>query len=409
MAQGVTRWLGLTVLGCALVALALLPPAPPVWSAAPAYRSRASDRLVPQVQRAWVLSRTLALRDSLLRATASSWRPEEHLRVVVARHLPVSLRAAIDTTLAPARALLGAAGAGARVLVAAVEDTLAPPDLPGALPRGIELAYLLPQATDRRTCLVIATLGRDAIGTLRGGMTADSLLRRGLRSRWIDQGSLGELLGPCAFYGAFGSPGKGLAGWLQSTDYVPALDAAYFVGGAAPPPPPPEPVTSPAWWRQRWAMDLRPDLEACASGQPERCRRAVLAPSEPWSLWYAPQFRIGAELSVPGLPNLGRLGRAAIQALDVLEAEFLDDLLGEIGPQRFAVLWRSDEPLEQAFARVVGQPLGTWTMRWVQRRLGKAPRGPTVPLPAALWALALIGVAFAGGAAYAARRSRRTS
>ncbi len=408
MAPGVTRWIELTVLGCALVAVALVPPAPPRWSGPVARRVYPSRALEPRVQRAYALSRTLALRDSVLRATARSWQPGERLRVVAGNALPAALRAAIATTLAPARELIGGSGDGVRVLVAAVEDTLPPaPDLPVSPPGGIALAYVLPQATDGRTCLVIATLGPDAISTLHAAVAVNSLSWRDLWSRWTRASSSGALLGPCAFYGAFGPPGRRIAAWLQSTDDRPALDAAYFLGasGAAP-----EPVATPAWRRPwSWSPYLRPGLEACASGQAERCRDAVLAPSEPWSWWYAARFRVNAALSAPGVPNLGRLDAAGFQRLEGTETEFLGDVLRDVGPRRFAALWRSDEPLERAFARVVGEPLGTWTMHWVQRRLGRAPRGPTVPLAAALWALAVVGLAVTAGTAYAASRFRRPS
>ena len=403
MAQSVTRWTGVILLGCAVVALALLPPAPPGWLTTPVFRWRASRLLAPRVQRAWDLSRTLALRDSVLGATASSWRSGARLRMVAASGVPASLVASIRKAVAPAESRRGGSAAPVRVLLAAVEDTLHPvPDLPVAPPRGITLAYLLPQATDGRTCLVIAAVGPDALAALRAGVSADSLLQRDLWGRWTGASSPGVLLGPCAFYGAFGPPGAGVAAWLRSTDGVPALDAAYFVGAASGGPA--EHWSAMEWRRQPW---LAPDFEACAAGRADRCGAAVLAPGEPWPWWYPPQFRFGSQLSAPGVLNLGRLRRAGFYRLDVLEADLLDGLLRGIGPQRFAALWRSDEALDQAFAAAVGQPLGVWTMHWVQQRIGKAPRGPTVPLPAALGTLLLIGLAVAAGTVYAASRPRR--
>jgi hypothetical protein len=84
---------------------------------------------------------------------------------------------------------------------------------------------------------------------------------------------------------------------------------------------------------------------------------------------------------------------------------FLSDLLDEVGRERFAAFWRSEEDAETAFLEEIGIPLEQWTMQWAQRHYEcDLIRGPGVPLRHVLVGLLIAGVFIGGSAGLAGRR-----
>lgn len=408
MALGLRSWIGLVAAACAVAAFALLPPPrsqDPFFFALAGGWGSASNRLEPRVRRAYDLSRTLTLGDSLLRVLPRGTGSHDRVTVLVSSGLPASTRPSLEALLAPARSRLAQGNGPTRLVFALVVDTLSPAANANIFWEArLQFAYLLPRGTDGRTCLVVAALSNPGIVRLRRGLALDSLVRQSLWWQWGEEPLRGALLGPCAYYVAFGPAGRGVEAWLQSSDYIPALDPVWVVGGS-------QPLgrhridwaRGTSWWRSEWSFWRFPDLEACASGLQRRCAQAVLGAAEPW--WNAGYtFRVAGEMSVPGVANLGRLERRSAPRLGFLAPAFVNDLLEDVGPERFAAFWRSDAPVEEAFAQAIGVPLGDWTRDWVQGQVGVAARASSVPPFAAVSALLLALALFAGGAALATRR-----
>lgn len=157
--------------------------------------------------------------------------------------------------------------------------------------------------------------------------------------------------GGCLLATQFGPPGKGLATWLATgREYrlpgsVPRLDGPVRTLHAMNTPWVTGHQFDPegAWW----SMD--PPVSACLAGRSEFCVEALdLGPARTVSGRWA-FYRQSVGLSV------------------VLPAELLSDL----GPERFATVWRSDDPLPVAYTKVTGRPFDEWAMHFAQHVFGR--------------------------------------
>jgi hypothetical protein len=68
---------------------------------------------------------------------------------------------------------------------------------------------------------------------------------------------------------------------------------------------------------------------------------------------------------------------------------FVSAMITQFGRERFAKFWRSDLPVEAAFASAFSQPLGAWTADWARRQSqGQAlPNAPSLGVGATLRAV----------------------
>jgi hypothetical protein len=417
MAFRLSSWIGLTAGGCAVAAVALLPPEPAREPWAWVRPMRPAEQVARQLRRAYNVHRTLAARDAVMRELrGTGGATEKRMAVVTGRGVPAPLGDALQRLVQPVSDLLDARRTNTRLAVAVLLDTAGPPAntlgelyYPGTTDTAgpaMSWGVLLPEATDGRTCLVVLSIYRRGLGRLRtSGVPHDTML---LRSYWwpVWDDSFGRsLLGPCGFYAAFGSPGPGVKGWLESADYIPAIHAGWIHGrpGAEPAPVPRPPLS---WWRRSWTwrVGFHPLLEACASGQADRCREAVMAPATAAWIYDRPDFAVASQMSPPGVVNVGRLGRAAAHGLGPNGAQYLSDLVRDIGPDRFARFWTSNAPIDQAFEEATGTTIEAWTMRWARRYLGVTPRGPTPTPTTVVISLVVAAAVLAVGAVYTTRR-----
>ncbi len=80
----------------------------------------------------------------------------------------------------------------------------------------------------------------------------------------------------------------------------------------------------------------------------------------------------------------------------------MGDLEAEFGRDRFARFWTSDQTVEDAFVTAFGEPIGVWTMRWAQDRMGYQKAGPSTDAQSVLLTLvtllACVGIATATAA-----------
>ena len=181
-----------------------------------------------------------------------------------------------------------------------------------------------------------------------------------------------DVLGPCSFHWAHGSPGPAIRRWLRD-DGMSRLARAPWPGGGYRFPPVSEHRGAFGEWNLRnrdfTSVYGRESTvgEGCLAGRIDACRRAVLDPRayvEPESYPELEEW-ISSGRSRSGEPFGGR------------ERTWMGDLESEFGRDRFARFWTSDQPVEDAFAAAFGEPIGVWTMRWAQERLGVQKAGPS--------------------------------
>lgn len=226
-------------------------------------------------------------------------------------------------------------------------------------------SYLLPDSTDRSTCLVVASLPHFAYS--RRHLPPDQLLNWGAGT-----------LGPCAFYARFGVPSPRVERWLGARQFDVAFHPGWFRQ--------PRSREGNYWMfgdeadRQWWWGALyshTPETLGCLAGRPEACRRGIAAfdragaggkprvvlPFDPW--------------------NFNKVKLIGAQS-------FLSDLVREVGDERFQEFWTTALPVDSALTLALKQPVGEYTVSWL-RRFTVAPRfgaGTT-------WLDAGLGLAFA--------------
>ncbi|HEY3279962.1 MAG TPA: hypothetical protein VGJ83_05570 [Gemmatimonadales bacterium] len=261
-------------------------------------------------------------------------------------------------------------------------------DRPGApSERGGGVAYLLPDSTDRTACVVLLPPGL--------GLTRWLLSERRPEDRFRLEDWLAASLGPCAFYAAYGAPGKPVRRWLAQRGFDLALAPAWRD------PPQGSPYVGffvnsmTRTWNWEWVYHQSFPAVACLGGRAGGCREAVLAGAGgdwrdsvprvlvPSRVWWRQQRLIAGE-------------------------RYLADVARAVGPERFVRFWNSPLPVDTALAAALGEPVGEWTARW-QGSLGPPlpPLGASAPLGSALLALLLAAGALSGVALSAARRQVR--
>jgi hypothetical protein len=255
------------------------------------------------------------------------------------------------------------------------------PDVPRA--RGV--TFVFPDTLHRAMCLAVLPEGLGGRQFFRGPRPAVTAPI----SRWLEQG-----LGPCAFYGAFGSPGREIGRWINGQGYrfaiaphwwdrTPRREMAFWT----PDPALPMSRQSAAWWTYFYSM-FPWDGVACYAGQASRCATAVfdstaLADSQPsrWSSgdWWRDQVMISG-------------------------TGYLSDLVGDLGADRFSRVWSADVPLDSGFTLATGTTLAEWTQRWAWRRGPRISAGPVAPPLDMATAVVFAALALAATVWYGDRR-----
>ncbi len=377
MALSVKRWIAAALMGCAVVAVGLLPPEvepPPDLLRFTPRQQTATAQIARAVQRDYQTLLQLAHRDEalrLLRATRAAGtapvtlidpRVPEHPgigRVAAARTI-----AAFDSTM---RALAPRDTGIQLVLFASRDTEFAAPRVGGLVAlRNVE--YALPGVTDGRTCLVIVPVS----------------------PRFYSYTS--DLLGPCGFYAAFGRPGPAVRQWLRATGYYVATNSDWSTARS------PHRVNLDEMMRnmslsQIWDVmgyaGLTHDAAACAAGRLWRCR----IPLDAIPPWAGPH------------PGTGPLADITTGSWWHEEQQwFLADLVQAMGYERFGRFWRSPLPRDSAFAAAFGTSIEQWTHRWIAERRPGVRLGSAIRLSSALLGFVFAIGLVAGGAYYTTRR-----
>jgi hypothetical protein len=250
------------------------------------------------------------------------------------------------------------------------------------------IAYLTPDSTDRTICM--ASLPAGSYWTLFILGKRDARHEGfGRFAQWLQAG-----LGPCAFYAAFGTPGRPVRNWLAARNW----DVGLYLGshGIAG-----ERFSSldlmgnpgfSGFWDAVYS--LPPATVACLAGRHSGCRAAVLAGA-------------ADEGAIP-IPNVILVERRWWRVQHLLPGErYLGDVARTVGRDRFLSFWTSGQPVDTALAAALKRPVGEWTADWERGFVRPIRLGPVPPLGSVAIALAIAALALALVAVTASRRQIR--
>lgn len=372
------RWVMLVVLSCAALAAFRLPPnghSPWLdWEqrARTVNQATIASNLNRKIMDLDEVTTLLARRDSVLAAVHGSSGRVAPL-VIASAKVSDRERQLIESAVRDQQQAIGRNGGPLALSI--VSDTSGP--IPKRLTYNSQRQFILPPATDGQTCITIVRLGR-------GRREMESEDRKGI-------------LGPCAFYAAFGPPGPGVETWLRERGYDVAADAVWPARAdgntgilVARKPSRKEELERWLDFQRSWRSM---DITACSGGDRASCTRSVRSAARTYQRSPIPD---GLVIQRRGWEYQSHLGPAV--------PTFLADLLTVYGREKFARFWRSSGELEPAFKAAFGESVGDFTMRWMRYRYGPDKRGPYIAPRSALLSvvtsLGLVGLC----AAMATRR-----
>jgi len=402
MAPRLSYWVGGALAGCALVAVAYLPPQPP--HEVPEKILRAPEHMVTQRIRSRLATavwawQTLERRDSLLEvARRRGLLDEDGVVLMVESGLPPSVGEVLAGVLHEPDSVLRANGAMGPLLVAVLLDTVRVTDgLRSGTPWGTRVTYVLPAATGGPACIAVMTIGTWAARMILSGQFTPVQMRRYTPAA--------QIVGPCAYALRFGPPGPAVREWLAENQYLQAQDPQWITErDPVPLTPGVRAPTEMVWW---WWHDTPIELSSCAAGNHKSCREAVLGKRA-----YRTEKEIlerqafARSIIPPGVAPQQRYWSIR-HPLGWSSGMFLSDLLNDRGEESFARFWRSELPLDSAFGEAMEIPMEQWTERWAQAQIGIPERGPGLPLGTALLGVVLAGAIVGGGAFLVNRRQIR--
>jgi hypothetical protein len=394
------------VVACFALALAYLPPR----GARPSDRSSLftaqTRQATPARQRAQAVSDEWRAADGSLRLLRARRQVHELLRearagtpgtslIVVSESADVATATAplADSAIHVAWRQLGLGETKFRVAVI-IQLSSAAQGHDRPLPEEGRAVYLGPDSTDRTTCIAVVSLGSYWTRIVAGDLRAAEVLEAAGRVPFEALVQFFKAgLGPCAFYAAYGTPGKSVRGWLvaRGWDLALTLDAGARGRGSSV-----MGITDP---RYSWSWDaiyaLPPTAVACLASRPEGCRAAVLAGASDDPV-----------IPVPDIVDMDRRWWRHVPRL-VGGQRFLGDVAHEVGRDRFLSFWTSALPVDTALAAALKRPVGEWTAEWQRDFVGPIRLGPAPPLGGVAIALAIAVLAVVVVAVTASRRQVR--
>lgn len=378
MARSLRLWIGVALGGCLVAFVAALSPVtslprnPPEevhassWGARAGTLARAWGKTYEQLRLAQYRAALEPLADSARRAGGAA-----PLLLIDGPSTPGQRRMLSDQL---AQMWKRADPEGFKVAVALVlvrdsGSTGAPPDSPRTRRDGAS-SYFFPDSAHRTLCVAVVP----AMFATQRFFASPNPVATAQTVTWLAQS-----LGPCAFYGAFGTPGPTAARWLRGQGFEFTLLPHWWMRD----PPAGQPVwwveaSGQSWWWGYFYSALPFDGIACYAGRLPRCLTSVydstaLADSAPTSWNTANWWRNQGFLSGTG---------------------YLSDVVAAVGADRFSRLWTTDLPFDSAFHLAVDTSLMDWTGSWARRNgphitIGGAPPPGTLPGGLIVSALAL--------------------
>ena len=384
MALTLRHWLAGTLVVCAAVAVARLPPPePPASAFGPPERilspaRRRVGRIQAELREARIQLGRAEHRTEVLRAVrAAGPRPGAAPLLVTNLRLAPATRRAIEEQLGAVWREIGPVSGDIAVGVVLVDQGW--------------LMQVLPPATDGRLCAVALPVEWSLRWMLR---STDAPHPDQLQS-WLRNG-----LGPCAFYGAFGRPGTKVEQWLLGRGFDLGYDMDWVGARARPRGFEQSVVVAPNLrFRPFWEPDDRYgslDAVACNAWDLARCHAVLFNPD-------TTAFR-EVRRDPPGVViRLWWRSRGTLYG----GSHYLADLVRGMGRDRFQAFWRSAAPPDSAFLAAMGMPIEVWTAGWQREHMGALRVGSGIRPLSVFLALLAVGLCVAGGAYFAGRRQTR--
>ena len=395
----VTRWAALVLTGCIVIAFAYLPPRGKASSPSRLFMSQ-SPQVTPARRRAQTLAEEWRATDGARRLL--EWRanlrqqwsrdtiavPGAKVILMTESAISPSKVQMVQATMDTAWRQLGLADT--KVSVALILELSEPrPPTGDPAPEQDQIAYLEPDSTNRTTCLAFVPVGPYWTRFILGTQKSDQARMRTRFVQWLSAG-----LGPCAFYAAYGTPGRPVRQWLAARNWdvaryldAPGINGEHFSSLNL--------MGDPRFsWYWEAVYSFPPATVACLAGRPSGCRAAVLTGSD-------------RELTMT-IPQVVRIERRWWRTQHLLPGErYLSDVARTVGRDRFLSFWTSSLPVDTALAAALKQPVGEWTEQWERRFVPRIRLGAAAPLGATAWALLLAAAALATVALTASRRQVR--
>jgi hypothetical protein len=376
----VKRWIGACVIGCLVLAVMLLPPQgnddpffrwTPRWST----REQGLDTRV-QSRRIHGLLLWQAYRHAhdveIAQREFGAKAPSGAMSVWYDADVSSAARREVGRLLAADESARGSWQAKGGVGVLVFTDTTTAVDgvrLPWGYNSGlIASTKVLPptRATGGR-CVTVIRIGHLAL--LGGGsIPADRALLDG-----------------CAFYDAFGNPGPQVGAWEDTSKFAFARGLSFA------------PRDSTSIKLRRWGYDDYyygdERFARCAANDLAACAAMIREPviSFYWRFW--------RDASVPAPASSVEWTERARG----VNATMLDDMVRDIGPERFARVWQSPKSLDSAYFDATGESLAAWVHRRAVSIDGPYHIGPLPTLTSAILTLLAILVSLMASARYARR------
>lgn len=336
------------VLACGALAVALLPPHPPVAphfaiaNPAQAAANRANWALWSQVEALAALERVGPLRNAEHHVSGSPTQPQVQIGPGIPKVTAQSFIAEVRSAWTNLRPIAGTVPVG----IALVRDTARTYDGFSRMYRAYRGAvwamYVLPDSASGTGCYSVVATATAAI-TPRSTSYLDQLARDG------------TALGPCALYAMFGRPGPRIGAWLKQGG------ARLAIAGAE--------------WSQhtettanRWSLNDHRSLVSelarlsCARGDLTACDNYLRAARGQHGVLTAGSQ--GGRV----VPNFWSRPFESVDG-----GRILSDLVAARGRDRFAVFWHSRRPVAAAFMNAYGMSLEQWTSQWVRAQVGHPP------------------------------------
>lgn len=180
-----------------------------------------------------------------------------------------------------------------------------------------------------------------------------------------------QLLGPCAYFAAFGEPGPLVRQWMLGLGWLYALEGSWTV--------------APVEISQRDEADVffkgpSPALGVLniEAGGPE-CIKGDLTICEN-AIGMTPRITSRARARLAGATYSQSLGyrRYSAAGIGQLSGEFLADATRELGRDRFRTFWTSPDSVHVAFQKASGQRWGEFVRQWMAARYGSIEAGPRI-------------------------------
>lgn len=375
------RWIAMCVLGCAFMAVTLLPPDLSGDDAYFGWRPRVHSHEQMMQQRAqiwrwhgqqlWMAYQVARDAETAQRVFGSRSSPgSEQFRPVIwfDSDVPGAVRRRVSEVIAgevAARGQWHGHGAVGLLVFMDTTTTLDGAPMPWAFYGNLTLTtQVLPasKATGDR-CVTVVRLGPKALTGGPSAIPADGLLLDG-----------------CAFYDAFGAPGPAISEWLFRERFAFARTLSFA---------PADTMLNrvPPYARNMFFIDDEPRAR-CAGGDLAACATTLHrgdAENPSWTnYWGSPDRSVPASASHESTRFFSGTARSDSP---------LQLLVRDLGPERFQRVWQSPRSIEQAYFDVTGESLAEWLRRQLVSYAGPYHIGPLpAPTSALLTIIAIVAL-----------------